>query len=58
MPLKKYFKGSGEKVMSNMQDEYGREKGKRVFYATANKRKMAPKRKKSNRKPPMRSSGR
>jgi hypothetical protein len=39
MPLSKYFKGSGEDVMSSMQDEYGEEKGKRVFYATVNKRK-------------------
>ena len=40
MPLNKYFKGSGEKVMNSMQKEYGSEKGKSVFYATANKRKM------------------
>jgi hypothetical protein len=39
VPLDKYFKGKGEKVMANMQREYGEEKGKRVFYATANKRK-------------------
>ena len=40
MPLSKYFKGHGEEVMSNMQKEYGAEKGKKVFYATANKRKQ------------------
>jgi hypothetical protein len=39
MPLDKYFKGKGQKVMDNMQREYGAEKGKRVFYATANSRK-------------------
>lgn len=39
MPLSKYFSGSGEKVMKNMKKEYGEEKGKKVFYATANKRK-------------------
>ena len=48
-PLKKYFKGSGEEVMKDMTSRYGAEKGKRVFYATANKRKVAPKRKKSRR---------
>jgi hypothetical protein len=37
LPLSKYFKGSGEKVMANMQKEYGAKKGKSVFYATANK---------------------
>jgi hypothetical protein len=39
MPLSKYFGGSGEKVMRKMKEEYGEEKGERVFYATANKRK-------------------
>lgn len=39
MPLSKYFKGSGEKVMSNMKKEYGDKKGEQVFYATVNKRK-------------------
>jgi len=38
MPLNKYFKGHGEKVMSNMKKHYGSETGKKVFYATANKR--------------------
>ena len=37
MPLSKYFKGKGEKVMSDMQNRYGSDKGKQVFYATANK---------------------
>lgn len=39
MPLKKYFKGKGEKVMKAMKEQYGDEKGKKVFYATANKDK-------------------
>lgn len=38
MPLNKYFKGHGEEVMSKMKKRYGPEKGKSVFYATANKR--------------------
>ena len=42
MPLSKYFKGSGEKVMSNMKQEYGANKGEQVFYATANKKKQTP----------------
>jgi hypothetical protein len=42
MPLSKYFKGEGPKVMGNMQDRYGDDKGKKVFYATANKNNMAP----------------
>jgi len=49
MPLSKYFHGSGEKVMSNMKKQYGAEKGKQVFYATANKRGVAaPHKKKLN----------
>ena len=43
MPIKKYFKGHGTEVMSDMKKRYGSEKGERVFYATANKKKMAPK---------------
>jgi hypothetical protein len=43
MPVSKYFKGSGESVMSDMKKRYGDKKGKEVFYATANKRKMKPK---------------
>ena len=39
MPLSKYYGGSGEKVMKNMKKQYGEEKGERVFYATANKKK-------------------
>jgi hypothetical protein len=42
MPISKYFKGSGSKVMSNMKKQYGSDEGKKVFYATANKQGMAP----------------
>lgn len=42
MPVSEYFKGSGDKVMNSMQKEYGDKKGKSVFYATANKKKMKP----------------
>jgi hypothetical protein len=38
MPLSKYYGGSGEKVMASMKKRYGKDKGERVFYATANKR--------------------
>jgi len=38
-PLANYFGGGGEKVMQNMKKEYGADKGKKVFYATANKKK-------------------
>lgn len=34
MPLTK----SGTKVLASMKEQYGTEKGERVFYATANKR--------------------
>lgn len=43
MPINKYFKGKGEKVMANMKSEYGEEKGENVFYATANKMKKKSK---------------
>lgn len=38
MPLEKYFGGHGKEVMSKMKKKYGGDKGKQVFYATANKR--------------------
>ena len=41
MPISKYYKGSGEKVMKAMKEEYGEKKGESVFYATANKQKSA-----------------
>jgi hypothetical protein len=43
MPISKYFKGSGDKVMANMKSEYGSKKGESIFYATANAKKMKPK---------------
>lgn len=39
MPLSKHFKGKGEEVMESMKEEYGEKEGKKVFYATDNKRK-------------------
>jgi len=39
VPLNKYFKGKGEKVMASMKSRYGEKKGEQVFYATANARK-------------------
>lgn len=45
MPMSKYDrhfggkKGSAAKAKEAMEDEYGEEKGERVFYATKNKRK-------------------
>ena len=42
MPDSKYFKGKGAKVKADMIRRYGKGKGERVFYATANKRDMTP----------------
>ena len=40
MPLSKYFKGHGEKVMQSMKETYkDPEKAREVFYATANAQK-------------------
>lgn len=39
MPLRNYFGGKGASVMRKMKARYGKKKGERVFYATANKRK-------------------
>jgi hypothetical protein len=39
VPISKYFKGSGSKVMKSMKKKYGEKKGKQIFYATSNKRK-------------------
>jgi hypothetical protein len=49
MPLSKYFNGKGSEVMKEMIDRYGEEKGKQVFYATANKRKKRKKKKHGRR---------
>jgi len=46
MPISEYYKGSGRKVMKSMKKRYGRKQGERAFYAVANARGMAPKRKK------------
>lgn len=40
MPISEYYKGSGSEVMSDMKKRYGADKGKQVFYATAQKRGM------------------
>lgn len=45
MPLSRYFKGDGEEVMAGMVKRHGAKEGKRLFYATANARGMAPKKK-------------
>ena len=42
MPVDKYFKGHGTAVLADMQARHGEKKGTRMFYATANKRGMAP----------------
>ncbi len=43
MPISKYFKGSGKKVLKKMKKTYGAKKGKSVFYATVNKMKSKKK---------------
>ncbi len=43
MPVSGYFKGEGSKVMRNMKRQYGQKKGKKVFYATANKQGLTAK---------------
>ena len=50
MPIEEYYKGSGREVMRSMKERYGEEGGKRVFYATANKRGMNRPGKKGGRK--------
>lgn len=50
MPVREYYKGHGDEVMSNMKKEYGGKEGERVFYATANKRGMNRPGKKNKRK--------
>lgn len=42
MPISKYFKGDGKKVMKSMKKTYGSKEGKKVFYATANKMNLDP----------------
>lgn len=50
MPKSAYYKGKGDEVMSSMKKRYGSKAGERVFYATANKRGMTPKSKKSRKR--------
>lgn len=50
MPLSEYFKGDGRKVMADFVRRYGEKRGKRLFYATASKRGLAPKRKVKRKK--------
>jgi hypothetical protein len=50
MPVSEYYKGEGGAVMRSMQKRYGKNAGKRVFYATANKRGMKPGSRKRSRK--------
>ena len=38
MPIAKYYRGHGTKVMKEMKKRYGKKKGESVFYATAAKR--------------------
>ena len=42
MPAGAYFTGHGAEVLRAMKHQYGATKGERVFYATANARKMKP----------------
>lgn len=46
MPVSKYYGGHGSEVMASMVKQYGAEKGKQVFYATANKQAQKPKKRK------------
>ena len=48
MPIARYFKGSGNKVMKKLKSEYGK-KGESIFYALANKEGMNPKKKKGKK---------
>lgn len=41
-PIGKYFGGKGKQVLSDMQNRYGTDDGKRAFYATANKQGQTP----------------
>lgn len=50
MPISEYYGGHGNEVMGNMQREYGSKEGKRVFYATANKRGQGRGKKKSKKR--------
>ena len=43
MPIRAYYKGSGDEVLRSMVKKYGKKKGLEVFYATANKKGLTPK---------------
>lgn len=43
-PISEYFKGRGSEVMKGMRKQYG-ERAEDVFYATANKKDMKPRKK-------------
>lgn len=47
IPRNAYFKGHGDQVMARMIREYGKKKGKTVFYATAQKRGQTPRKQKA-----------
>lgn len=49
MPVKEYFHGKGDKVLRSMRKKYGDEEGERVFYATAAKTGMRPKKPKGRK---------
>ena len=42
-PIESHYGGKGAKVMEDMMEKYGAKKGKKVFYATENKRKKPKK---------------
>ena len=42
MPIGKYFGGKGAGVLKSMEKTYGPDKGKQVFYATAQKEGQKP----------------
>lgn len=42
MPISGYFGGAGNEVLAKMLKEYGKKKGKAVFYATANAQGQNP----------------
>lgn len=50
MPVSKYFHGKGSAVMKDFVKRYGEERGRKMFYAVANKRGLAPKKKKVRRR--------
>jgi hypothetical protein len=50
MPIRQYYKGDGEKVMSSLKSRYGEKDGERAFYAIANKKGLNPPGKKKGTK--------